>query len=235
MAFPTFQKSVNTNPAPGIEGDFASANPRASMIAGEGALVAGPDGVVLGRFGFANNANGVVTSAAPAVTTFRTGFAARAQPALLTGWLEGAGMTLQGGLEVTLHVKGDFWARFAGGAVMGQSVFASYADGSALSAVKATGPTGAAFTGVIAVTTGILTASAVTGAIVVGAPISGGTTPAGTIVTAQLTGTPGGAGTYQTNIITAVASAPLTTPGGADTGFTVQSTAAAGELAKISA
>jgi len=68
----------------------------------------------------------------------------------------------------------------------------------------------AAFTGVIAVTTGILTASAVTGTIAVGQTVTGGTTPAGTVITAFLSGTPGGAGTYQTNIVTAVASTAMT-------------------------
>lgn len=71
-------------------------------------------------------------------------------------------------------------------------------------------PAASAFTGVIAITTGILTASSVTGPIVPGATVSGGTTPAGTVIVSQLTGTPQGAGTYQTNITTAVGSASLT-------------------------
>ena len=63
------------------------------------------------------------------------------------------------------------------------------------------------FTGVIAVTTGVLTVSAASAAasIGVGSVITGTGVPAGTYVTARLTGT-GGNGTYQTNIITAVAS-----------------------------
>lgn len=61
------------------------------------------------------------------------------------------------------------------------------------------------YTGVIAVTTGILTvSSASTGAnIYVGMPVVGTGVPAGTIITALGTGT-GGNGTYQTNITTAV-------------------------------
>lgn len=68
----------------------------------------------------------------------------------------------------------------------------------------------ASFTGVIAVTTGILTASSVTGTIAVGQTIAGSGVPAGTIVTSQIGGTPGGAGTYQTNIVTAVSSTAMT-------------------------
>lgn len=63
------------------------------------------------------------------------------------------------------------------------------------------------YTGEIAVTTGILTvSSASTGAnIYVGMPVVGTGVPGGTFITALGTGT-GGDGTYQTNIITAVAS-----------------------------
>lgn len=68
----------------------------------------------------------------------------------------------------------------------------------------------ASFTGVIAVTTGILTASGVTGTIAPGQTVTGGTTPAGTVITSQIGGTIGGAGTYQTNIVTAVASTAMT-------------------------
>ena len=70
------------------------------------------------------------------------------------------------------------------------------------------------FTGVIAVTTGILTVSALAagGTIEVGSPLSGTGVPIGTMITAFLTGTDGGAGTYQTNIVTAVASTTMSTP-----------------------
>jgi hypothetical protein len=42
-----FQTAVNLQPAPGIAGDFASANVRMSVVppGGQGALVAGPGGV----------------------------------------------------------------------------------------------------------------------------------------------------------------------------------------------
>lgn len=70
----------------------------------------------------------------------------------------------------------------------------------------------ASFTGVIAVTTGILTASAVAAGsfIAVGSLLSGTGVPAGTVITGFLSGTNGAAGTYQTNIITAVGSTAMT-------------------------
>lgn len=64
------------------------------------------------------------------------------------------------------------------------------------------------FTGVIAVTTGVLTISALAtgGYVSTNSALSGTGVPVGTRITSQLTGTLGGNGTYQTNITTAVAS-----------------------------
>lgn len=230
----TFQRTVNTNPAPAVEGDFASANPRRSMLAGEGALIAGALGVIVGRFGFARNDNGEVSNAHPGVAC-RVGFVTRNQPVVITGWLAANSMTLTPGLEITLHDGGDFWGRFAAGAAIGQKVFARYLDGTLVAAAAGATVAGASFTGVIAVTTGVLTASSVTGTIAAGQPISGSGVPAGTIVTGQLTGTPGGAGTYSTNITTAVPSTAMTTAGALETEFSVATAAGAGELAKITA
>lgn len=72
----------------------------------------------------------------------------------------------------------------------------------------------ASFTGVIAVTTGVLTVSALAtgGYVAVGSPLSGANVPGGTVITSQLTGTAGSNGTYSTNIITAVASTTMTVP-----------------------
>ena len=39
-----FQQQVNIMPAPAVAGDFASANPRASVLNGPGDPVAGPNG-----------------------------------------------------------------------------------------------------------------------------------------------------------------------------------------------
>ncbi len=69
--------------------------------------------------------------------------------------------------------------------------------------------TAATGTGVIAVTTGVLTISGPTGTWQVGQAVRGTGVPAGTYITALGTGT-GGAGTYQTNITTAVASTAVT-------------------------
>lgn len=70
------------------------------------------------------------------------------------------------------------------------------------------GPNSASFTGVIAATT--LTASSVTGEIDVGGKLAGVGVTAGTYIISQLTGTPGGAGTYQVSASQTVGSEAMT-------------------------
>lgn len=198
-----FQTQVNSDPAPAVEGDFASANPRSSMLAGPGALVAGALGVIVGRFARARNDNGQVSNGDPGVAN-ALGFVARqGNFATITAWLGQSSLTVYSGREITLHTSGDFWARFAAGATKGQKVFANYSDGTAVAGTAGgsvagatvTAVGGAVFTGAIAATT--LTVSAVTsGTISVGSVLSGSGVTASTTVTAQLTGTPGGIGTY---------------------------------------
>ena len=47
-----FQQRVNVEPALGVAGDFASMNPTANVLAGEGALVAGAGGLTVAAFGW---------------------------------------------------------------------------------------------------------------------------------------------------------------------------------------
>lgn len=84
-------------------------------------------------------------------------------------------------------------------------------EGSAILTLGATTDQ-ASFTGVIAVTTGILTVSALAAGGIVrpGSRLLGTGVPAGTIIGTQLTGTAGSNGTYNTNIITAVSSTAMT-------------------------
>lgn len=212
-----FQQAVGVNPAPARAGDFASANPHGSMLAGPGAFVAGVAGALIARFGFVDPA-GKVTNAAPA-NWIRCGFIHRDQPVFITTFLGEASERVYSGLDMTLFDSGDFWMRFAAGAAIGQRVFASYADGTALAGTAGQPPVGgvvtagagSVFTGAIASPTGILTVSAVTsGVITVGDAITGTGVPAGTTITGFLTGTNGGVGTYQTSTTTAVASTTIT-------------------------
>lgn len=226
----SFQAQVNLQPAPAVEGDFASANPRATMLAGAGGLVTGAAGVVVGNFAWA--VAGVATSAWAAAS--RIGFVHREMNALITAFLGESGLTIPAGLPLTLYTAGDFWDRFAGGAAIGQKVYAYYADGTAYAAATATPPTNALIVANTA-TSNVLTVTANTGLpIVVGQPVSGAGIAAGAYISALGTGT-GGAGTYTLSAATTATATGITVTAttAVETNFIVASAAAAGELAKI--
>lgn len=133
-----FQSTVNTTPAPAVAGDFASANPNASVVAGPGAFVAGTGGCNVGVFGFAD-ANGLVTNAGSGVPT---GFVHREVNALIVTWLAESSMNIPVGRPVTLMSAGDFWAKTLTNATVGQKVFASNTDGTVKTAAAGATVTG---------------------------------------------------------------------------------------------
>ena len=135
-----FQQSVGIAFAPAQAGDFASANPRASVLAGAGSLVAGASGVTVGLFAWANSA-GLVSNAGSGAPT---GFVHRESNASITAWLGTSGNLIQPGREITLHQAGDFWAVTTTTYTKGQKVFASLTTGQI-----ATGAAGATITGFI--------------------------------------------------------------------------------------
>lgn len=76
-------------------------------------------------------------------------------------------------------------------------------------------PADAAFTGIIAAGTGVLTVSASSGVLSVGQFVQGATTPINVVIQSQISGTPGGDGVYQLNYNgPAVGSASLTSTEG---------------------
>jgi|SRR6185437_4269285 len=120
-----FQTVVNQTPAPAVAGDFASANPNASVVAGPGTFVAGSGGANVGVFGWADG-SGNVTNAGSGIPT---GFIHRDYNALIVTWLASASMNIPQGQPVTLMSAGDFWAQTLTSATVGQKVFAGNADG----------------------------------------------------------------------------------------------------------
>ena len=165
-----FPSSVNVQPAPAVEGDFASTNPRFFYLAGQGGLVAGSAGAIVGRFGwvtdqyidndnapaivnsFAGNSAGVPNSGIPVLPA---GIIPRNQQGLITQYLQSSGMTIAAGFMVSLMTSGDIWVRNAGttNAFVGQACFANFADGRALfgtyGTIGATGLNSASMTGSI--------------------------------------------------------------------------------------
>jgi hypothetical protein len=212
-----FQTRVNRDNPLAVAGDFASANPRATVLAGEGGLIAGPLGVTVGKFAWVSADGKTVTNSGEGAVA-PTGFVHREQQALITQYLAESSNVIPAGFPVTLHNAGDFFATVNGQAsANGSQVFASFADGSvfigaAPAGTTATGSVGATFTATGAANN--LTTSAVTGLISVGdslGVVAG--VPAGTSITGQTSGTPGGAGVYTTNNPTTVAAATVTSFG----------------------
>lgn len=223
-----FQTSVNIQPAPAVVGDFASANPRATKLAGPTALTAGANGVTVGNFAWVDDETGVTTNYGTGVPD---GFVANELQASITAWLASNSLLIPAGQPVTLYKQGDFWAKSSTIAVPGQKVFANYATGAISTGTAGSPPQGASVTAAIAAaaTTSVtgsiapsttpdgrygvttLTVTAVgSGTLVPGATLSGSGVQTGTTIVSQLSGTTGGVGTYEVSIPQTVASTTIT-------------------------
>ena len=231
----TFQTQVNAVPAPGIAGDFASTNPRHSVIGGPGGLVCGPNGVACGYFGWLDPATySIVTNSGSGAPN---GFVHNAHQALITNYLGQASLVVPAGFMMgDLFDGGDFWiANNTGSAVVpGLKVYANNTTGAA-SSFAATGTpstTGTSTTSDIAPETSSVTASIAipvagatvgpgtvpaimtvtvvgSGTIYPGTILSGSGVATGTQIVAQLTGTTHGTGTYSVSIPQTVASTTI--------------------------
>ena len=227
-----FQNVVNSFPAPAVAGDFASANPRATVLAGPGGLVAGAAGVTVGKFawvvpGVGDNSGTVVNSFGNAGSQ-PSGFVHRDQQALIENYLQTASTAIPTGFAVTLHSAGDFWALLTGStdAVVGSPLYVNYSTGdvaigsapAGASVTAAIGSTntaaiGATFTASAGTPATHLVVTAVTGLISIGDTVSGTGITAGTTILSQVSGTPGGAGTYNLSAANTTSSATVTSFG----------------------
>jgi hypothetical protein len=210
-----FQTAVSYGPVPGIEGDFCDATPRSSVNAGPGGLIAGPQGVSVGRFAWWSEAMLDGDGAPAVVNSFGsgpvTGFVHRAGQALTTIFLAETSMLIPPGFPVTLFSSGGFWSLNSGAteAQVGMTAYANLANGSVTFAAAGT-PGTSSVTGAIAPGTGsasgsiagdVLTVTgSVTGSFQPGGAISGTGVASGTTIVSQLSGAAGGAGTYSVSI-----------------------------------
>lgn len=135
-----FQTKVNQYLAPAVEGDFADHSIRAQQLADEGGLVAGSNGVVVGRFAWVAT-DGTVFNAG---TIAPSGFIHREQQALITAYLGESSMVIPPFTMVTVMTQGAYWAKTTTNATVGQKIFASTTDGSI-----ATGTAGATVAGFV--------------------------------------------------------------------------------------
>lgn len=233
-----FQTQVNIQPGVAAVGDFADSNIRATVIAPPPGFVA--SGIVppiVGNFAWGDQSGNLCSSQYRGSPTTKIGFVHRENQTIIVQFLGESVLALQPGLICTIYDQGSFWAEFADGADVGQKVFANYLDGSVYAAATGTSTQDFSATASTIGTTGILdtTGGAVTGTVKVGDVLAGTNVGSNVVVTAQLSGTAGGAGTYQTTYSgSAVASTTITGNGSIETGFYVDSPADAGELAKIS-
>lgn len=211
------QSFVQVQPAVGVAGDFATANPRFTQLAGPSAIVAGASGLTVGRFAWLSYSR-VDGDNAPAVANnFGSGpvagFVGRTQQGLITTYLSSAGMTIPAGFQATLFSGGDFWVVNSGAAAVypGMKAYADFTTGAATFAAAgaptvattagtATIAAGTAATGTGTIVNNVLTISGVTNTIYPGALITGTGVATGTSVVSQISGTPGGAGTYAVDL-----------------------------------
>lgn len=220
-----FQTSVNTQPAPGVAGDFASANPRFSFDAGPGGLTAGPSGLTVGLFAWVTaapvDADGTGSQANNSGSGSVAGFVHREQQALITTYLADAGLVIPAGFQCALMTGGDFWVKNDSAtviAVPGMKAYAANAtgkvrfgaSGSATAGATSTTSTISAETASVtgSINGNLLTVTAVgSGTLVDGGVIAGSAGSAGgdavasgTKIVKQLSGTIGGVGTYLVSI-----------------------------------
>lgn len=238
-----FQTSVNLQQAAAVAGDFASANPRSSVVSHEGTLVAGANGATVGLFGWATSGglvSNTVVSSGNALSNKPTGFIARQQgAALITTYLGQVSNLIPTGFEVTLMASGDYWvAPLVSTASIGQKVFANLGDGTIRTATA--GSTIANFSGTASFATSVMTVTvASSGSLKVGDAVTSAGVAAGTYITSFGTGT-GGTGTYNLSTTPGtIAAQAVTSTSYVETDFTVTGypvggTGAVGELVVMS-
>lgn len=215
-----FQTFVGTQPSPAVAGDFASANPRSSVLAGPGGLVCGPQGVFVGRFAWLSYDRVDANDAPAELNNFGIGvpdgFVHREQQGLITQFLSESSMLVPSGFAITAMSSGDYWVVNSGTieAIPGMVAYANFANGLA-SFAAAGSPGSASATGVItagassvtgSIANDILTVTAVgSGTLYPGTTISGTGVATGSMIQTQemplLVGEAvGGIGRYTLNI-----------------------------------
>jgi hypothetical protein len=171
-----FPSQVQAIQSPAVAGDFCDANPRSTVDAGPGALVAGQgvingvlvQGAVVGRFGWLSYQQTDGDGAPAVVDTFGSGLPAglvhRTQQGLITAYLGAAVEYLLSGFQIELFSIVGMWVENANAsaqALPGMKAFARYSDGAVLFAAAGATPSGGSSTASIAAATNSVEASIV--------------------------------------------------------------------------
>ena len=189
-----FQTQVYSQPAIGVAGDFASANPYFTYDAGPGGLVAGASGVSVGRFAWVtppldpNNAPTVANNFGFGPVA---GFVHRSLQGLNTVFLSQASQLIPKGLPVTLMTGGDFDVVNDGTlqATIGQKAFANLLTGKVQFAAAGSNPGGATDSGGAVVNTTLTLTGSISGNILTVTTASAGTIYPGAVLTSNGVGT----------------------------------------------
>lgn len=134
------------NPSAPFEGAFAyqppyyfeppGGPPYTSILADEIALTAGEmpgqSGIAAGRFGWANPSSGIVLNTRTTAQD-QLGIVLPRRVNWEAAYWSGGSRWLRKGFGLTVISRGAFWVRFPAGAFRGDPVYASTADGSAVS------------------------------------------------------------------------------------------------------
>lgn len=183
----TFQTQVGVQPAPGVEGDFCSANPRYSVLAGQNALVAGRLGAVVARFAWLSYEIIDNDGAPGAVNNFGSGMPAglihREQQGLITRYLDEASLVVPAGMIITVMDSVELWVKNRGAtqALVGQKCYANFSDGSASFAAAGAPGTATSSAATIAASTFSVTGS-VSGNIMSVTAVGSGTVQPGSTI-----------------------------------------------------
>src|ERR1700761_6676071 len=110
-----FQQSTNAQPALGVAGDFASENPRSTVVQTAGGITAGLGplgGCVVGRFAWLDAATYSVATNSPAggPSGAPTGFVHNSHQALITTYLAQTSYVIPTGFAMELFNEGEFFA-----------------------------------------------------------------------------------------------------------------------------
>ena len=240
MAYGDFPRQVNTKGAPAVVGDWCDGSPRSLVNNGQGAFAAGPNGLTVGLFAWADSTNTVLNNYG---TGAPTGFIHRNQQGLQTAYLSFYGMTMVPGTPAEAANAAGVYAYNSGTttSTIGMTAYANYQTGAVTFGTSAptsgsctagtvvkniSASTGAAIpatapsmTASISGTTLTVTAVAAGTVVGVGQVLSGGSSTVGyvdtnTTITGFVSGTNGGVGVYTVSISQVVASTTITASGG---------------------
>jgi len=142
------QSSIQVNPAIGLPGDFASVNPRHSVLAPPGGFVAGSAGLTIGLACWADSATGSILSNAG--TGLPSGVLHRNFQGFITAYLSEYGYTVPAGFGVgELFDDGDIIVKNFGASAcaVGMKAFANSSNGTFSFAVPGATVAGSVETG----------------------------------------------------------------------------------------